>query len=70
MKSLIKKEDVLLPALPSTVLPAIAELVTSLGIHRDVLASDEEIEYAWRDLPRELREIPTELRGELIPKQA
>ena len=32
------------------------------------LASAEEIEYAWRDLPRELREIPETLRGELIAR--
>lgn len=57
-----------LPALPATVLPAIAELTTSLGIHRAVLASDEEITYAWRDLPRELRDIPTELLDSLIAR--
>lgn len=33
-----------------------------------MLASDEEIQFAWRDLPRELREIPMELRGELIAR--
>ncbi len=33
-----------------------------------MLASDEEIQYAWRDLPRELREIPIALRGELIAR--
>lgn len=57
-----------LPALPTTVLPAIAALTDALGIPRTVLASDEEIEYAWRDLPRELREIPSPLRGELIAR--
>jgi hypothetical protein len=57
-----------LPALPETVLPVIASLTTALGIPRNVLASDEEIEHAWRDLPRELREIPADLRGELIAK--
>lgn len=57
-----------LPALPSTVLPAIAALTDALGIPRSVLAGDEEIEYAWRDLPRELREIPPALRGELIAR--
>jgi len=39
-----------------------------LGIPREVLASDEEIQYAWRDLPRELREIPPALRGELVAR--
>lgn len=68
MNDLIKNEEVALPALPSTVLPAITELAASLGIPRDALASDEEIECAWRDLPRELRQIPADLRGELIAR--
>lgn len=68
MSDLIKKQDVNLPALPTTVLPAISQLTESLGIPREVLASDEEIEYAWRDLPRELKEIPEDLRGELIAR--
>lgn len=68
MNDIIVKEDVNLPALPNTVLPAIAELTAALGIPREVLASQEEIEYAWRDLPRELREIPADLRGELIAR--
>lgn len=33
-----------------------------------MLASDEEIQYAWRDLPRELKDIPPPLRGELIAR--
>jgi len=68
MNDIIVKEDVNLPALPNTVLPAISELTEALGIPREVLASQEEIEYAWRDLPRELREIPGDLRGELIAR--
>lgn len=57
-----------LPALPNQTLPAISELTKALGIPRDVLASDEEIEYAWRDLPRELKNIPEERRDELIAR--
>ncbi|WP_024420239.1 hypothetical protein, partial [Pseudomonas avellanae] len=57
-----------LPSLPATVLPALASLTSALSIPRDVLASDEEIEYAWNDLPRELRDIPSPLRGELVAK--
>lgn len=68
MNDIVVKEDVNLPELPNTVLPAIAELTAALGIPREVLASQEEIEYAWRDLPRELREIPGDLRGELIAR--
>ncbi|UXY54293.1 hypothetical protein [Pseudomonas tohonis] len=57
-----------LPALPATVLPAINELTAALGIPRSVLANDEDIEHAWMGLPRELRDIPSALRGELIAR--
>lgn len=63
-----KPPEPTLPALPTTVLPALAALTDSLGIPRTVLASDEEIQYAWLALPRELREIPVPLRGELIAR--
>jgi hypothetical protein len=63
-----KLPEPVLPALPTTILPAISELTASLGIPREVLASDEDIQYAWRDLPRELREIPPALRGELVAR--
>jgi hypothetical protein len=68
MNGIVAKQEPVLPALPTTVLPAIEQLTASLGIPRNVLASAEEIEYAWRDLPRELREIPETLRGELIAR--
>lgn len=68
MNDIVVKEEPKLPALPTTVLPAITELTQALGIPRDALASDEEIQYAWRDLPRELKEIPVELRDELIAR--
>lgn len=68
MNDVVVKEDVKLPALPNAVLPAILELTEALEIPRDFLASHEEIEYAWRDLPRELRQIPRDLRGELIAR--
>jgi len=68
MAKIVKYEEPNLPALPEKVIPAINELVDSLGIPREMLASDEEIEYAWKDLPRELKQIPPELRGELIAR--
>jgi len=68
MNKILVPEEPALPALPATILPAIEQLTTSLGIPRNALASAEEIEYAWRDLPRELREIPVALRGELIAR--
>ena len=57
-----------LPALPQQMSAALAQLTTALGIPRSVLAPDVEIAYAWRDLPRELAEIPAHLRGELIAR--
>jgi len=68
MNDIIVKAEPNLPALPTTVLPAITELTRALGIPREALASDEEIQYAWRDLPRELKEIPVPLRDELIAR--
>ncbi|MEJ1469640.1 MAG: hypothetical protein RPU59_01005 [Candidatus Sedimenticola sp. (ex Thyasira tokunagai)] len=68
MNEIIIREEPALPALPTTILPAIEQLTASLGIPRTALASTEEIEYAWRDLPRELREIPEGLRGELVAR--
>jgi hypothetical protein len=62
------KPDIVLPALPDRMLPELSSLTAALGIPREVLASEEEIAYAWRDLPRELRAIPPELRGELIAR--
>ena len=66
----IKAEDAqpILPTLPKTILPAITELTKYLGIPREVLGSDEEIEYAWHDLPRELRNIPPGTEGALIAR--
>lgn len=67
-QNILIKNEPSLPALPTTVLPAITELTKSLGIPREALASDEEIHHTWRDLPRELREIPENLRGELVAR--
>lgn len=58
-----------LPDLSVNTIPAINQLVTSLGFPREVLASDEEIRYAWNDLPRELRNIPVDnVAPELIAR--
>ena len=55
-----------LPAIPDQSLLDLTLLTSSLGVPRELLASDEEITYAWQDLPRELRQIPVHLRGELV----
>lgn len=57
-----------LPALPEKILPSISELAAYLKIPREFLASDEEIVYAWRGLPRELRDIPHDVEIELIAR--
>lgn len=64
----VSPKDLQLPELPQAVLPAISQLTEILGIPRDVLASDEEIAYAWKDLPRELRNIPASIQGELLAR--
>ena len=46
----------------------ISVIIQALNIPREVLASDEEIAYAWNNLPRELMKIPPESRNELIAK--
>ena len=46
----------------------ISVIIQALNIPREVLASDEEIAYAWNNLPRELMKIPSESRNELIAK--
>lgn len=66
MSQITTKESPNLPSLPEAVLPAISDLIDALGIPRSALASSEEIKHAWHDLSRELREIPINLRGELI----
>ena len=62
------KPDVTLPELTQQMVSPLASITAALGIPRDVLASDEEIAYAWRELPRELRAIPPQLRDELIAR--
>jgi hypothetical protein len=68
MSEIVVRDNVILPAITDGFLPAITSLTNALGIPREVLASDEEIEFAWKDLPRELKAIPVELRGELVAR--
>ena len=55
-----------LPSPPSQMSSYISSLTDALGVPRNLLASDEEIAYAWQSLPRELRQIPPHMRNELI----
>lgn len=60
----IRKQE--LPAITEQTLPALDKITAALGVPRTVLASNDDIEYAWRDIPRELSIIPPELRNVLI----
>lgn len=54
-----------LPAIPSTVLTSLQEISDAIGVPRTVLPPDEEISYAWEQLPRLLAKIPRGSRTEL-----
>lgn len=55
-----------LPNTLETTLSHINNMMTAFNLPRNVLASDEEIVYAWNELPREIMRIPQELRDALI----
>ncbi|TAL83656.1 MAG: hypothetical protein EPN74_13530 [Rhodanobacter sp.] len=56
--------DVNLPAVIGSTLPVLDQLTKALDVPRDVLASDEEIQTAWNNLPGVLKKIPPALRTE------
>ena len=65
-KEIIITKNINLPNALETTLPQIQQIMDAFNLPREILASDEEIAYAWRDLPRELKRIPLELRDGLI----
>lgn len=58
--------DVKLPDTLSATLPSINGLMSAFNLPRELIASDDEILYAWRDLPREISRIPNDLRDGMI----
>lgn len=62
------KNQLELPDALETTIPHIEQLINLFNLPRNIVASNEEIFYAWRDLPREISRIPAELRDELIVK--
>ena len=64
----MEKNDkmVVLPDTLDSTMGHINGLMKSFNLPREILASDEEIYYAWKELPREIMRIPNELRNELI----
>ncbi len=65
-KLIIKKQ--LLPEIIDNTLPSIGNVLKSFGLPREVIASNDEIESVWRELPREISRIPNELRDGLIAR--
>jgi hypothetical protein len=57
-----------LPAVLDDTTEVIDTLTSALGVPRDVLASDDEIESAWSSLPRVLTKIPPKLRNEQVAR--
>lgn len=67
MKSeLLATHDINLPDTLDTTLPQINGIMKAFNLPRSILASDEEISYAWNELPREIMRIPPQLRDGLI----
>ncbi len=62
------KKTILPEDITSTTLPVIKDITSALGLPRDVLASDEEIFWGWKSLPRELVNVPLNLRGPLLAR--
>jgi len=60
--------EVKLPAIIDNTPTMLSQLTTSLGIPREILASDEEIKYAWQNLPRELARIPKDRLNVLLAR--
>jgi hypothetical protein len=57
-----------LPSIIDNTIPSIGEILNSFNLPRDIIASNEEIQYAWNELPREISRIPIELRDGLIAR--
>jgi len=64
--SIIPTNSVNLPETLNVTLSHINGIMQAFNLPRDIIASDDEIVYAWRELPREILRIPEELRDELI----
>ena len=49
--------EIKLPAITKRTLPALESLTRALNVPRDILASDDEIEAAWVNMPRVLKKM-------------
>ena len=50
--SLARRSSYTLPDVMDNTLPSIGNILSSFGLPREVIASNEEIACAWRELPR------------------
>jgi hypothetical protein len=64
MPPLRTSDQVNLPTIVSGNTSALAQITQALGVPRTILASDDEIDRTWGQLPRLLSRIPAELRSE------
>lgn len=56
-----------LPTIDNTI-TNVQNILSSLNLPRDIIANENEITYAWKELPREISRIPNELRDGLIAR--
>lgn len=64
MSSIVPTNSVQLPVVSNYSSPMLTALTAALGVDRDVLASDQQINVAWTNLPGLLTQVPPELRDE------
>ena len=58
----VPAQNVVLPSIGETSAPLLVALTDALGVSRDILATDDQIEHAWNNLPRLLSRIPPQMR--------
>lgn len=63
-----KDSNLKLPQIVDNTLPSINNVLETFNLPRGIIASSEEIRYAWKELPREIERIPVELRDGLIAR--
>jgi len=59
---------VTLPQVTDVTASIVEQLTTALGVPREILASDDDINQAWRELPVVLNKIPPQLRDPLLAR--
>ena len=60
--------QVILPEVTDVTTSIVAQLTTALGLPREILASDDDINQAWRELPVVLNRIPPHLRDPILAR--